>query len=177
MALKPDRKYHIGTDISFFMNATAERGGIVMFQGAGGSGVAMDDANATVNPTGAVASGSIPAGILLNDMVNLDLTRQHINWHKDEVQLGGKVTVLTNGQITTNVVDNGVNPVAGDPVYAVSQTFNGNTRVWTLSTTAPTDSGVPQDERNRALTLEKYRVGTFLSREDADGYVKVQVNL
>ena len=91
MALKPDR-VELLTDISFFMNTTATRGGVVSAVTAG-SGVSMDDANAVVayatNP-----SGAKPIGVLLNDVVNLDLTRQHINWHKDEIQKGGKVTVL-----------------------------------------------------------------------------------
>jgi ABC-type phosphate/phosphonate transport system ATPase subunit len=41
-------------------------------------------------PTG-VVSGTKPAGLLLNDVVSLDLTRQHINWFRDEVQVGGNV--------------------------------------------------------------------------------------
>jgi Arc/MetJ family transcription regulator len=42
----------------------------------------------------ALPSGKVPVGLLLNDMVNIDLTRQHLNQHKDEVQKGGKVTLL-----------------------------------------------------------------------------------
>ena len=101
MALKSDR-IELLTDISFFMNTTAERGGVagIAVSGTAGSGVSMDDANAVVAYVAAV-SGTRPLGVLLNDVVNLDLTRQHINWHKDEVQLGGKVTLLRNGQVTT----------------------------------------------------------------------------
>ena len=46
MALKPDR-HEVVTDISFFMNETAERGVIVVHNTAG-SGAAMDDGNAVV---------------------------------------------------------------------------------------------------------------------------------
>ena len=91
MALKSDRN-EVQTDISFFMNEVATRGGVVSLS-TGGSGAAMDQGSALV--TYAVSGARVvPMGILLNDMVNLDLTRQHINQHKDEVQKGGKVTIL-----------------------------------------------------------------------------------
>lgn len=148
MALKPDRIEHL-TDISFFMNTTAERGGVASFV-TGGVGVSMDDADAVVAYAAAV-SGSVPAGILLNDVVDLDLTRQHINWHKDEVQVGGKVTLLRVGQVTTDKVTG--NPSAGDAAYVgVSGTVS------TTSTNA-------------------VKIGTFLSGKDADGYAKVAVNI
>ena len=87
MALKPDRVEHY-TDLSFFMNETAERG-LIVTHNTGGSGAAMDDSAAVVRV--ATASTQEPAGLLLNDVVNLDLTRQHINYMQDEVQQGGKV--------------------------------------------------------------------------------------
>ena len=53
MALKADRHESV-TDISFFMNETAERGVIVVHSTAG-SGSAMDDSNALVTvPTTAL---------------------------------------------------------------------------------------------------------------------------
>ena len=80
MALKGDR-YEAATDISFFMSAAATRGGIVSYS-TSGSGVALDQGDAVV-AYAAVASGNVPLGLLLNDVVDIDLTRQHINWHKD----------------------------------------------------------------------------------------------
>ncbi len=147
MALKPDRIEHL-TDISFFMNTTAERGGVVSFV-SGGVGAAMDDADAVVEY--AVANTGAPAGVLLNDVVNLDLTRQHINWHKDEVQIGGKVTLLRVGQVTTDLVDG--TPGAGDAAYVGPSGL--------ISTSS---SGATQ-------------IGTFLSSVDSDGYAKVSVNI
>lgn len=155
MALKPDR-IELQTDISYFMNTTATRGGVASIS-TGGSGVALDDSNAVVAYV-AAASGSKPVGILLNDVVNLDLTRQHINWHKDEVQVGGKVTLLQVGQVTTNLVLG--TPVAGAPAYVGASGY--------ISATAPSD-GTTEDEA--------YRVGRFLSSKDADGYAKVAVNI
>jgi hypothetical protein len=155
MALKPDR-IELLTDISFFMNTTGTRGGIASVS-SGGSGVAMDDGSAVVSYA-ATASGSKPVGVLLNDVVNLDLTRQHINWHKDEIQLGGKVTLLQVGQVTTNFIVG--SPSAGAPAYVGA---SGN-----FSATPPTDS---------ATEDEAYRVGKFLSSKDSDGYAKVSVNI
>jgi len=103
MALKPDRVESF-TDVSFFMNTTGDRGGVVVYSGNGGTGSSMDDADAVViYPTGS-PSGTAPAGVLLNDVVDLDLTRQHINYHKDEVQKGGKVALLRRGSVVTNSI-------------------------------------------------------------------------
>jgi hypothetical protein len=148
MALKPDR-IELLTDVSFFMNTTAERGGVASVV-TGASGVAMDDATAVV-AYAAVASGAKPIGVLLNDVVNIDLTRQHINWHKDEVQLGGKVTLLRQGQVTTNRVTG--SPAAGTDAYVGASGLIG---------TSSTNS---------------VKIGTFLSSVDADGYAKLSVNL
>lgn len=150
MALKSDR-IELLTDVSFFMNTTATRGGVVSVNVAtSGLGVSMDDANAVV-AYASVASGSLPVGILLNDVVNIDLTKQHINWHKDEVQVGGKVTLLRNGQVTTNFL-------AGTPAAGAKAYVGANGNIGTSSTNA-------------------VQIGQFLSATDADGYAKVSVNL
>ena len=150
MALKPDR-VEVLTDVSFFMNTTAARGGVVSVVTAG-SGVSMDDSSAVV-AYAATVSGSKPIGILLNDVVNLDLTRQHINWYKDEVQQGGKVTVLRQGQVTTDRIVAAASPSAGDDAYVGVSGLIG---------TSSTNS---------------VKIGQFLSAKDADGYAKVSVNL
>lgn len=153
MALKPDR-IEAYTDISFFMNDVAERGGVVVHSTGTlvGSGIAMDDPNAVVEYA-ADQSGRYPAGLLLNDVVNLDLTRQHINWHKDEVQVGSKVTLLRQGQATTNLVEGSLTIAPGAPAYVGASG---------LLTTSSTNS---------------VQVGRFLRGYDADGYVKVDINI
>jgi hypothetical protein len=171
MALKPDRSY-VGdaTDISFFMNATAERGCMSIHGGTAGSGAAMDQANAVAVPTGSTSSGTYPIGLLVNDVVNKNLTQTHLNQYKDEVQLGGKVTLLKRGSVTTNCVDTGIGATsfAGRPAYYLAQSFTGAdgtayTNVFVLSTTN-TGSATPQ-------------VGRFRSNKDEDGYVKVDINI
>lgn len=150
MALKPDR-IESYTDISFFCNTVAERGGVVVHV-TSGNGVSMDDAGAVVAyPT--ANTGTKPAGLLLNDVVNLDLTRQHINWHRDEVQLGSKVTLLRQGQVTTDMVASGVVPAAGADAY-----YDNVGKLTTVATNS-------------------VKVGRFLSGKDADGYVKVDINI
>lgn len=152
MALKPDR-VELLTDVSFFMNTVAERGGVASVNTATtGVGVSMDDGNAVVEYA-AVASGAKPVGVLLNDVVDLDLTRQHINWHKDETQVGGKVTLLRQGQVTTNRLVAGITPNAGTDAYVGASGLIG-----TSSTNA-------------------VKIGQFLSGKDTDGYAKVSVNI
>jgi hypothetical protein len=158
MALKPDR-IELLTDVSFFMTSIpagstyVERGGVAsVVTATSGVGVSMDDGNAVV-AYAAVASGSKPVGVLLNDVVNLDLTRQHINWHKDETQVGGKVTLLRQGQVTTNMLVAGTTPSAGADAYVGVSGLIG-----TSSTNA-------------------VKIGQFLSAKDTDGYAKVSVNL
>lgn len=151
MALKSDR-VEAYTDISFFCNdATAERGGIVVHS-TGGSGVAMDSSSAVVTYS-ASQSGTKPAGLLLNDVVSLDLTRQHINWHRDEVQTGSKVSVLRQGQVTTNMVVSGVSPAVGEDAY-----YGANGKLTNVSTNS-------------------VKVGRFMGVKDADGYIKVDINI
>ena len=149
MALKPDRIETL-VDLSFFMNTAETRGGVAgMVTGA--SGVAMDNSAAVVAYS-ADASGVTPVGVLLNDVVDIDLTRQHINYHKDEVSLGSKVALLRVGQVTTDDISG--TPSAGDAAYTAN-------------------SG--QISASQATGTVK--IGTFLSSKDADGFAKVAVNI
>ena len=163
MALKSDR-HELQTDISFFMDEAATRGGVVSHGSTTGSGAAMDHAAAKVKYATATYgnyANSVPVGVLLNDVVNLDLTRQHINWHKDEVQKGGKVTLLKKGWVVTNSVDSSTGITAGQTAYASSGTA-GN-----LTASKPGENG----------EMDRLAVGRFLSKADEDGYVKVEINL
>ena len=156
MALKTDRNT-LQTDISFFMNEAATRGGVVCLSTAG-SGASMDNGSALVTYA-ASASGKVPVGLLVNDMVNIDLTRQHLNQHKDEVQKGGKVTLLQKGWVVTSNLE-GTDPNGGDLAYIA---HSGNIAASDIIT----DSG---DAHDRI-------VGRFLSDVDEDGYAKVYIDL
>jgi hypothetical protein len=158
MALKSDRSV-LDTDISFFMNEAATRGGVASVS-TGGSGAAMDQGEALVTYA-ALPSGAVPVGLLLNDMVNIDLTRQHLNQHKDEVQKGGKVTLLRKGYVVTSNLQ-GTSPSAGDPAYVA---HSGNLATSDLSSDDTDDDGSTR------------LVGRFLSGVDQDGYAKVYIDL
>ncbi len=149
MALKGDR-HELDTEITYFMNETASRGQGVSIS-TQGSGAAMDSSSA-VATVAAEASGAVALGVLLNDVVNIDQTRQHLNWHKDEVQQGGKVTVLTKGFVVTDQISG--TPTAGQTAYLADSGLIAGTQ----DGTAPA-------------------IGRFLSTKDADGYAKVSVNL
>jgi hypothetical protein len=158
MALKTDRST-LQTDISFFMNEAATRGGVVSIS-TGGSGASMDNGSAVVTYA-ALPSGKVPVGLLLNDMVNIDLTRQHLNQHKDEVQKGGKVTLLQKGTVVTSSLE-GTSPSAGSPAFLA---HSGNLSITDLSNdTTDTDGSTRL-------------VGRFLSGVDEDGYAKVFIDL
>ena len=158
MALKSDRSV-LDTDISFFMNEAATRGGIASLS-TGGSGAAMDQGDALVTYA-AQPSGKVAVGLLLNDMVNIDLTRQHLNQHKDEVQKGGKVTLLQKGTVVTNNLE-GTSPSAGDAAFLA---HSGNL--------ATSDTISDDSDANGHGRI----VGRFLSGVDEDGYAKVYIDL
>ena len=157
MALKTDRST-LQTDISFFMNEAATRGGIASLS-TGGSGASMDNGAALVTYA-AIPSGKVALGLLVNDMVSIDLTRQHLNQHKDEVQKGGKVTLLQKGWVVTSSLE-GADPSAGDAAFMA---HSGNLAASDLST---------DDSDTHGSKV----VGRFLSSVDEDGYAKVFIDL
>jgi hypothetical protein len=157
MALKADR-YELQTDISFFYNAEAvTRGGVVVHDSTTASGAAMDQGVNLVKYKAAVGT-DVPVGILMNDVVNKDLTRTHLNEHKDEVQKGGKVTILRKGYVVTNNITG--TPNVGDIAYA-DRTTAGN-----ITTDAES-----------AAASGNLAIGRFLTDKDEDDYCKVEINL
>ena len=160
MALKADR-YELQTDISFFCDEVTTRGGVVHLSG-GGSGAAMDQGVNKVVTKALPQNTDVPIGILLNDVVNKDLTRTHLNQYKDEVQKGGKVTVLRKGYVVTDKISG--TPTAGQ---------------WAVASANGTVSGVTNlDIANVASNSgENMVVGKFLSSKDNDDYCKVEINL
>jgi hypothetical protein len=149
MALKGDR-HELDTEVTYFMNETASKG-VVVSVNTQGSGSAMDSSSALAT-VAASASGAAALGVLLNDVVDIDQTRQHLNWHKDEVQKGSKVTILTKGFVVTDKISGA--PTAGQTAYLSASGLIKGTQ----------DTGAPA-------------IGRFLSTKDADGYAKVAINL
>jgi len=150
MSLKPDR-FTVEQEIGYFCNDIVNRGVVLVF-GSSGSGVSLDQTQAIASLPGTGVIGLRPLGVLMNDMVNLDLTKFHMNWYKDVMPSGGKCTLLKKGWVVTDAVAPGVTPVAGDPAHLAA---GGN--VTTVTTAG--------------------KVGTFLSSKDEKGFVKLEVNL
>lgn len=149
MALKPGR-HELYDDITKYMTDVAERGCVVIYDASVSGLGGYDDANALVKlPTGTAGN---PVGILMNDVVNIDQSRYALNMHQDEVQSGGKVNILRKGFCITNAIVAGQNPVPGSGAY-----YNTSGQLTMVTTST--------------------RIGTFDSAKDADGYVKVEVQL
>ncbi len=89
-----------------------------------------------------------PFGIIMNDVVDLDLTRQHINFYGDEVPHGGKVVVFRSGELLI-LMKQGYKVKRDTDIYVNPKTG--------LLTTKVTD----------------YKVGLSLSNQDSDGYVYI----
>lgn len=183
MALKPDRN-EIDVDISYFwatgIGYGGERGGWVSATGSTvASGAAMDQAANQVwyNLS---ATGLRPLGVLLNDVVNIDLTRQILNPFKSEVQVGDKVTLLKKGYVVTNRVvttigPNSVTVVPGAPAFTGPSGFITSVASGTLHMNTSANDALSRSMLNSASG--SYVIGKFLSRVDEDGYAKVYVDL
>lgn len=154
MALRPDRLL-LETDGSCTLSDVAAPGVGVCWH-TGGSGEALGFHQGRVqlasNP-----SGLKFAGILLQNVVNVDETRYHINWNKEEQNIGDNVEVLKKGWVVTNKISG--TPTIGSKAYL-------------------TTSGqfTPTVSSTGGLVATPY-AGQFDSTLDEDGYAKVSVNL
>lgn len=139
-----------------FMNVTGEAGSVLVFDtSTSGVGASLDDTNAKVKlPVVAGGSGEVFAGFLMGDVVNKDLTRTHLNVHKRETQVGGKVGRQMDGFVVTDRVAPGRNPDVGNACYF---TIHGK---------------VTDEVVNAGVT----KIGTFGSAKDSDGFVKVYLS-
>lgn len=153
MGLKPTRN-NLETNNSFFCNQTATMGGIVSLSSTA-SGIAMDQSEAAVHYD-STPSGAVPLGVLLETVVNEDLTDKSQNYAKTTAQLGGKVTYAYQGEVTTDMITSGLTIVAGETAYLDDEGLITN-----------------------VLTglAENPKVGKFLSAKDENGYAKFKVEL
>lgn len=154
MALKGDRQID-SVEIRYFVNEVANRGSVVSVSTAG-SGIGMEDVS-NLATVAANSSGSKPIGVLLNDFVNLDLTRTPINWHKDQAQKGSKATILTKGWIVTD-------QIIGTP----------NALDYACLTSSGNVTGVAPGSVNYAANPV---VGRFRTKKNEDGFASVYVDL
>lgn len=156
MALKPDR-FILATDITKTCESVTERGVVLVHKpNFGGSGVALGDragkADLVTNP-----SGYKVAGLLLNDVIDIDVTRYRLCAHKDEKLVGERCTLLRKGRVVTNKVTG--TPSEGATAYL---TANG-----VLTPTLSATGGL----------VATPKVGAFAGAKDEDGYAAVDIDL
>ena len=162
MALKP-HMYTIAEDISYFVltltgtdtTTRMEKGGILCAGAScSGLGQALDTAaqyaEYVTDPSGYVA-----LGILMQDFVNIDQSRQQLNPYKEEAQIGTKCTIMRKGEVTTNKI---VSTSATGTVPCTAYAGPSGLITHLASTGRPT-------------------IGKFMSRQDSDGYARVYVDL
>lgn len=161
MALGESRQvFHTNVELS--VSGVAERGAIISYDPVqAGNGIL---ANA------AAVSGQLvqPAGLLLDDVEALNYFEHPEYRQRNVVPQGSVVGLLTDGEVVTDFVETtgpGNIPVgtyaAGDPLYLAD---NGQ-----LSRNNGTF--------NNGATAIRVRVGTALGAVDADGFLKVRIDL
>lgn len=144
-----DRRYHTTPT---FVSATAERGGVLTLSTAG-SGSAFGD-SAQVGAYAAAPSGNVVLGVLLEDYVNKDLTRTHLNWHKSEQQVNYPASIMNGGFVVTNMTEGSIT---------------------TVGTAWLGHSG--RIARSDVLAGPNMIVGDIETLPDEDGYVRFRFNL
>lgn len=155
MALKSDRNV-IDTDISLVCNTAVAKGLFVCY-GTAASGVGNETPG--VVSVAANPSGFKVAGLTLASFVDIDQTRQHRNFMKDEQVIGEKAPLLRKGYVVTNSLAASITPLPGQPAYL---TASG-----TITNTVSATGG----------EVATPRVGEFATSKDEDGYVKININL
>jgi len=162
MSLRPDRGMGLIDEVGFFCDQVTsalndnkcERGGVMVVSTVG-SGVALDDGAAKC-VYAADPSGAVPLGVLTQDVVNYDLTTRTRNEHRQEVQAGGKVTLVNKDWIVTNWIFPGVTPAAGDKAYLTQSGY--------ITPTQGTSDNTPL-------------IGSFRTIKDEDGFARVFIDV
>ena len=119
MALKPHRNYTRANG-DFFMNETAEKGSVVVYDTAAVGGPGLDNPNNLVKkPT---ANTDPVAGILLETVIDDDPTKCCYNPYKGDAYVCNKVALLNgcDGWVTTNMIDDTIDLATilpGQPAY------------------------------------------------------------
>lgn len=155
MALRGDRLIIEADGHSHKLSDAAAKGSILCYSTAG-SGAVLGDSKGTA-ALKADPSGFKVFGVLLNDFVDVDQTRYHLNDHKEEQDLGDMCNVLRKGWVYTD-------KVTGTPTEgAIAYLTTSGVVTPTLSSTGG--------------LVATPKVGVFGGIKDEDGYVKLEVNL
>lgn len=149
--LKPDRNFdRARSEISYYMGEVAEQGILVSYPTGDVLPPGLDDKDQyAVIPADDTV---VPLGILLDNVVDKDLTDCAPNKSRREVQVNNKVEIVRAGWFVTDQLEDGIAPAPGDDMYFIAGGL--------FSTTA--GSAV---------------VGKFESTVDANGFARVYVQL
>jgi hypothetical protein len=154
MALKGERKV-IEDEINLTCESVAEAGTVLCYKTAG-SGVATGDrqneADLYANP-----SGKVPAAMLMVNVVSVDETRYHRNFHNLESLVGEPAYMARKGRFVTNKVTG--TPTVGATAYLTASGV--------LTPTLSTTGGL----------VATPKVGQFSGVLDENGYASVDINL
>lgn len=154
MALQRDRKIQSYKDASYFWDSnSAERGGIAVQSTTHGSGDALDQSS-HVATYAANPSGLFPLGVLMWDVVNVDLTKYKLNQHKCELNINQKAPIADVGWVLTDMTEGAITV---GPAY--------------LGHSGRIRSTINDNIANSPL------VGRVEATADEDGYVKLYFNL
>lgn len=156
MAIKPDRLIN-ETDISLVCSDVHEKGAILVYgTAASGIGIATPGVASLVsNP-----SGYKVAGLSLANFVNIDQTRYHRNFHKDEQVIGEKAPLLRKGYVVTNMI------------VASPGTINPGANAY-----VSTDGKLTATVSATGGEVATPKVGTWATSKDENGYAKVYIEL
>lgn len=152
--LRPDRLVIEEDGHSYTLSDVAERGVGVCYSTAG-SGAVIGDTNGKVTLK-VDPSGSLFAGILMNDFVNIDETRYRVNIHKEEQVIGDVARVLRKGWVYTDKLKSGDAPTVGEKAYLTANGTFTKTSLGAIATPL---------------------AGEFGGKKDEDGYIKIVIDL
>lgn len=153
--LKPDRAVYI-TDISYISEKAEEAGSLLcvkVSQPSGrGVGDGLNEAAPVATSLSSIPSGTMVAGVLLDNVVDIDQAKQHRNFQRVEQVVGENICLLKDGFVRTNKISG--TPTAGAPAYLAT---NGNF--------SPTQTNsIPA-------------VGKFETAKGTDGFAKVTIKI
>jgi hypothetical protein len=148
-------------DLSCTMATAGERGGVVCLTSTGNIGPDMDDSDRVVSYE-ASPSGKVVMGLLLHTVSDYDTTQVPENFQNpDVVPVNSKVTLIRRWQGMTNMIT----PSEVDSI-GPSTAYLGNSGLLSKTSYLVGSSG---DTRPV--------VGRFESAADADGFIKVTINI
>ena len=147
MALGPNRQVFQDT-IDYAVNSASERGGIMSYSATAGA--------AEYNTAG---SGAVALGILLDDVESLNFDKSPEFLQRNVSDVGSTVGIANKGVFDTNMIVPGTTPAQGNAAYLHPSGLVGTTQL------------------NDGVGNTSPQVGTFRSALDANGYVRLLVDL